>query len=138
MTEHKIYSTEAKNCVYQAAKQLEKNFSANDITEHLSYLGHKHSNSTIYRILEEMVKNGILAKNHDTAGITRYYFLENCDKTSHFYIICRDCKEAYHVDCELIDKLYQHFFDDHGFIIAQKNLQIDGLCRKCQKNRGIL
>ena len=135
MAEHKIYSTEAKNCIFQAISKQEKSFSASELADYLAYLGHKHSISTIYRILEELHKNGILGKNHDKNGTTRYVLLEKCNKLGHFYLICSKCNEAIHVDCDEISRLYSHLSAEHSFQIDAKNLQLSGICQKCQEKQ---
>lgn len=137
MSGQKNYSTEAQSCILQTAKRMQTCFTAADMLEQLSYYGHNHSSSTVYRILEKLTKSGKLHKAPSKNGTTRYYYSEKCDKSSHFTLICKHCGQVFHIDCHLLGEFYGHIYAMHGFKIINKTPNFDGICLDC-RNKGLL
>lgn len=119
------YNTEARFHIYKICREMTEDFSAKDI---ILKLNHPHSLSTIYRILDQLVDDKILVKNGD-----RYICVhKDCGAKSHFFLKCQSCAKTYHIDCNELNTIEQHFYEKHGFKANLNNSFLTGVCKKCQ------
>ena len=82
--------------------------------------------TTVYRNLEKMVEQGMVAKyNVDGTSSACFEYLgaeEHCHKTSCFHCKCEKCGKLIHLHCEDVVKLEQHLMYSHGFRMIRAEL----------------
>ena len=92
--------------------------------------------TTVYRNLEKMVEQGMVAKyNVDGTSSACFEYLgaeEHCHKTSCFHCKCEKCGKLIHLHCEDVVKLEQHLMDSHGFRMDPCRTVFYGLCEECR------
>ncbi len=90
-----------------------------DVCLHFKEQGITIGTTTVYRNLEKMVEQGLVAKyNVDGTSSACFEYLgaeEHCHKTSCFHCKCEKCGKLIHLHCEDVVKLEQHLMDSHGF-----------------------
>lgn len=89
--------------------------------------------TTIYRHLESMEKQGIVAKikvEKQTGACFRYI---TGDSEEGFYIECEDCGQVTKMECHHLSELYNHVNEDHHFSINPRKTVFYGKCSKCAK-----
>ncbi|MEF3254725.1 MAG: transcriptional repressor [Deferribacterales bacterium] len=99
--------------------------SALEIIEYLKK-EHKIDKVTIYRTLDLFESKGIVIKEIDHKGISRYCIAISHKPHLHFF--CEKCKT---VNCKEIDNLPIFGLDDGE--IKNIEIKITGLCKKCKK-----
>ena len=70
-------------------------------------------------------------------GVTQYQHVEDaasCD--GHFHMLCRQCGNLMHVDCELMGMMADHLMAEHGFRLDPRETLLVGVCEKCRKDGG--
>ena len=77
--------------------------------------------TTVYRNLEKMVEQGMVAK-----------YNVDCHKTSCFHCKCEKCGKLIHLHCEDVVKLEQHLMDRHGFRMDPCRTVFYGICEECR------
>lgn len=87
---------------------------------------------TIYRALDAFEKSGLIHRVPDKGNLTRYAICHTaCDSSNHVHnhahFICNDCDETFCVD----DIEVPVVKNDHGFLIKQSNLTLEGSCPDC-------
>ena len=91
---------------------------------------------TVYRNLEKMVEQGMVAKyNVDGTSSACFEYLgaeEHCHKTSCFHCKCEKCGKLIHLHCEDVVKLEQHLMDSHGFRMDPCRTVFYGICEECR------
>ena len=91
---------------------------------------------TVYRNLEKMVEQGMVAKyNVDGTSSACFEYLgaeEHCHKTSCFHCKCEKCGKLIHLHCEDVVKLEQHLMDRHGFRMDPCRTVFYGICEECR------
>jgi len=123
------YSTKQKDLILNVLKKYNKQFTIKDIyNEVKDFVGL----TTIYRLVDKLVLDGIITKTIDN-NITYYQYLEHCEHENHFYLKCEKCKTMIHVDCDCISELSKHIFSEHKFTPSREHIIITGLCEKCRK-----
>ena len=92
--------------------------------------------TTVYRNLEKMVEQGMVAKyNVDGTSSACFEYLgaeEHCHKTSCFHCKCEKCGKLIHLHCEDVVKLEQHLMDSHGFQMDPCRTVFYGICEECR------
>ncbi|MCC2631311.1 MAG: ferric uptake regulator, Fur family [Patescibacteria group bacterium] len=101
----------------------------------LSYLEEKelHPNkTTVYRELEFLKKNGIIAELDFAEGKKRY---ELASHGHHHHLICTSCNdiEAVHIKEENLHAEESKVLEEKGFKVTRHMLEFFGLCKRCQK-----
>ncbi|MBE6160860.1 MAG: transcriptional repressor [Firmicutes bacterium] len=124
------YNTKQKEIILNAIKSKKNTFTIKDIYNELDS---KTGLTTIYRLVDKLVSDGVLRKNIGSNNETYYQYLEKCNKDNHFYLKCVSCGNLIHVDCECIKELTEHISNKHKFKPSQENIMIDGLCKKCSE-----
>ena len=126
------YNTKQKNRLIQVIKKYDKEFTVRDIYENTK---HEIGLTTIYRLIDRLVSDGILSKAIGNNNTTYYQYLEKCSKENHFYLKCQKCGNILHIDCDCIGQLRRHILYNHKFIINKEHIIINGICNKCN-SRG--
>jgi len=124
------YKTKQKDLIFDAIKKQKNDFIIKDIYEELN---HKVGLTTIYRLVDKMVKEGIVNKTIGKDNITYFQYLEKCNHLNHFYLKCDNCGNTIHVDCDCITDLMNHILEEHHFKINSGHIIIGGMCDKCSK-----
>lgn len=126
------YNTKQKDKIYDVIKKQNHEFTVKDIYNELDA---KIGLTTIYRLVDNLVSNGIVNKRIGKDNITYYQYLEKCECENHFYLRCESCGDMTHIDCDCIGELKSHINNEHKFNINSEQIIIDGICRKCgEKN----
>ena len=125
------YNTKQKE---QLLKFFENNlgslFTVKELVEKLTLNGTVVGISTVYRFLEDLLKDG-LVKKYEEKNQTKYGYF-SCNKYDHYHLKCDICGKVIHIDCKEITNMKSHIFMDHNFEIDVKNLFINGRCKLCK------
>lgn len=129
MSRVKVYKTKQKDLVLKEVMK-HKEFTINEIYEELK---EDVGLTTIYRKIDDLIKEGKISKYIGKDNVTYYQYLEHCDKDNHFYLRCEKCGDMEHVDCDCINELSEHITGKHNFTLNKENIVISGICNKCNK-----
>ncbi len=116
---------ESKKDDYVTVNQIEKYLKENNCAVGLT---------TIYRHLEKMEKDGIVAKIH----VERYpgacfQYVGNSGQEDCFYIQCESCGQVTKMQCHHLAGLYRHVNSEHHFTVNPQKTVFFGKCEKCEK-----
>lgn len=124
------YNTKQKDLILEIIKKEKKEFTVKDI---YSKLDSNVGLTTIYRLIDRLIKEGKIVKTIGKDNITYYTYLEECECSNHFYLKCEKCGNTIHVDCDCINDLRMHISKEHSFKLTNDHIFINGLCNKCSK-----
>lgn len=109
----------------------------NDICEYFQKKGVAIGTTTIYRHLEKMVKEGVVAKYViDGTSSACFEYVDNSDredKVKCYHCKCEICGKLIHLKCSEVESLKQHIIEHHGFEINSKRTVFYGVCSECKK-----
>ncbi len=128
MNRNEIYKTKQKDLIINEIKKQNHEFMIKDIYNELNG---KVGLTTIYRMIDKLVGEGLLNKTIGENNITYYQYLEKCNHENHFYLRCEKCGNIIHVDCDCITELMSHIAKEHEFKINNEHIVINGICSKC-------
>ncbi len=123
-----IYKTKQREIILDIIKKQKHEFTIKDIYESIS---DKVGLTTIYRLVDKLVEENKLNKTIGNDNMTYYQYLEDCNHSNHFYLKCDNCGALIHIDCDCIENLTSHIYNDHKFIPNKEHIIINGICKKC-------
>lgn len=108
-----------------------------DISEHFQQNGISVGTTTIYRNLEKLVEQGIVAKFVvDQASGACFEYLGNHENEEHgscYHCKCDKCGKIIHLECHEVEELGEHFLNHHGFLLNYQKVVFYGLCEDCRE-----
>ena len=134
-------------------------FTSKDITSALADQGTKVGTATVYRNLERLEEEGIIARGAEysdelvgdadfvifglyptallecTSSIC-YRFLPDAPEDVYFFLKCEECGNLSPIDCGELQKLYEHVIEHHHVRINPTKTVLYGLCEACLAKRG--
>ncbi len=109
-----------------------------DICSHFQDEGITVGVTTIYRHLDRMVKEGLVAKyvieGTDSACFEYIGEHENCKKPVCYHCKCEKCGKLIHLQCDEIESLGLHMLENHGFEVNSQRTVFYGICKDCIEN----
>lgn len=119
-------NTVQKKAVYDNIKNRYDHPTATDIYNDLKGHNLKIGLTTIYRILNDLVSEGIINKIITIDKLSHFDF----NRTNHIHFICNKCNKIYDIEEKSFSKLdVQLKKNDHKI----ENFSIIGLCDKCKE-----
>lgn len=109
-----------------------------DICGHFQSVGIAVGTTTIYRNLEKMVKEGMVAKYvvEGTSSACFEYIgtLEGCERSVCYHCKCEKCGKLMHLQCNEVGSLRQHLLEYHDFEMNSLRTVFYGICGECKKS----
>ena len=113
-----------------------KHVTVSDICKYFKEQGISIGTTTVYRQLERMVEQGLVAKyTVDGTSSACFEYLghdKHCHKHVCFHCKCEKCGKVIHLECEEMTHLGKHMLDDHGFQWDFTRTVCYGVCQECQ------
>lgn len=112
-------------------------FTPYEIKDAMAQMEVKADVVTIYRVLEELEKLGLVHKVLALGRYIRCFEEDNCDDhhrdNCHHYLICRNCQAVEEIAGEDLSSIEARIVKEKGFKVEAHSLEFLGLCAKCQK-----
>lgn len=129
------YHTRQKDLILAGIKAQPTSFTVKELKRYLGRQGEKVGETTVYRLINDLVAEGLLVRELSDNNETVFEYLEPCEHKNHFYLKCDTCGRKRHADCVCIDQISEHIKKEHKFEICRKNLMVHGKCPNCIKNK---
>ena len=129
------YNTKQKNALLECLEaHKSESLTVDGVCTALEECGEKIGRSTVYRGLQQLVKDGKISRfAPDEGKSVTYRFIGNeCGEDCHFHLICTECGGIAHTHCHELESLFLHMASKHGFEINEKKTMLYGVCEKCR------
>ena len=92
--------------------------------------------TTVYRNIDRLVQDGKLRKYSvdGIAGTCYQYIVDSEEQQKQLLLKCEDCGELIHLDCDELDEIHQHIYQDHTFKVNTAKTVFYGKCEACVYN----
>ncbi len=125
------YNTETKNYINNYLKEnSNKCRSMNELFLSINNTSSIVSKATLYRVVDDMCKNGIVKKYNVCGEACYQYVLDEC--YHHYHFVCENCKSVIHLRCESITNMINHVSMDHNLEVNSSSITLYGKCDKCK------
>ncbi len=132
------YETKQSKLVYEfLINNPQKHFSAEEVYFSLISNGERIGRTTVYRQLDRLVEEKKARKFSSGDKDACCYQLESESCHNHYHLKCSSCGTLIHTECDFLDKLSQHIFNDHHFQIDGSKTVLYGICNSCRKEQTI-
>lgn len=128
------YNTRQRNEILEFLKNNpDKNLSVDDIALALTTAGIKVGKTTVYRFMDKLASEGRVRKYSLENSKSAYYeYCKDADGClNHYHFKCTNCGHLLHVDCAMLDDVFSHMQNHHGFAADNAKTVIYGLCQQC-------
>ena len=118
----------------------EEHVTVSDICKYFRQQGIAVGTTTVYRQLEKMVKEGLVAKYviDGTSSACFQYVGEHkeSEHTSCYHCKCEKCGKLIHLHCGEVESLKNHMMEHHDFQMDPLRTVFYGICSECrEKNK---
>ncbi len=128
------YETKQSKLVYEFLKfNLNKHFSAEEVYYGLISDGNNIGRTTVYRQLDRLCDEGKATKFFSGENNSCCYQFRSDECSRHYHLKCSSCGKLIHTQCEFLDNLSRHIFNDHNFTIDDSKTVLYGICKDCGK-----
>lgn len=135
MNELNKYKTKQRAAILDFIESnKDREVTANDILVYLNKNDLKASQTTIYRYLDNLVKEGIIKKNYSEEKSSSCYQYVGKRCKEHYHLKCNNCGEIIHLDSEIFSSIEKKIIDRYGFKIDNIKTILYGTCNKCNMN----
>lgn len=127
------YNTMQKNeLIMFFKKNKEKGYTAGEIADYISV-----GKSTIYRLLPELVSNGIIKRfSSENSNSVLYQFIDDCGKCkAHLHMKCTDCGKILHMDKFISDHILRDILNTEAFAVNERDTILFGKCSDCSHTK---
>ena len=105
--------------------------SAEELCRGLAAEGRAPGQSSVYRMLADLVHEGEVRKYPAENGFLYEYVGEGRTCAHHFHLQCLTCGEVMHLECGCSDDISAHLARAHGFEVDRGKTLFYGKCAKC-------
>lgn len=95
--------------------------------------------TTVYRHLEKMVREGVVAKyvvDGTSSACFEYVGTQNeTKKTTCYHCKCEVCGKLIHLQCDEVEGLRQHMKEHHSFEMDSLRTVFYGVCSECSNKQ---
>lgn len=110
-----------------------RHITAADVCDYFKQSGRPMGMATVYRQLERMVDEGVIAKYNIDAGTPACfeYLGPHLGEDTCYHCKCQVCGKLIHLHCGELPELQKHVLERHGFSIDPVRTVFYGVCREC-------
>lgn len=130
------YKTKQKEMILEyMVKNKDIHVTADMIKNYFDYHKTPIGKTTIYRNLDKLVSENIIRKfsMEDGSSACFQYAKEGVKCTEHYHFKCSECGRLFHVNCEILNEIKQHVYEEHRFTIDSSKTVFYGICGECSK-----
>jgi Fur family ferric uptake transcriptional regulator len=133
MNSGKIYNTKQRTLILSCLKENRGRLvTAEMIADHLEKEGNPVGQTTIYRHLDKLVKNGrVLKLSAPNGSYSCYRYLAPSEERG-YHLVCVDCGRTSLLDCGHMDNFDAHIRLEHGFDLDHGKAILYGHCKGCK------
>ena len=110
-----------------------------DICDYFEIRGITVGTTTIYRQLEKMVSEGLVAKyvvDGTSSACFEYTGDEEESQAVCYHCKCEKCGKLIHLQCDEVENLKQHMLEHHDFEMNPLRTVFYGLCSECRREQS--
>ncbi len=128
------YHTKQRDLILGCLKKHRlQHATADNIRDYLREQGEAIGQTTVYRNLSKLQKEGIVVKYAGAQGQGACFQYVDCGQSdaAHYHLVCIDCGQMIHLECGYLDDMTAHLLEHHQFSIDKYKTVIYGLCNEC-------
>lgn len=130
------YTTDAYRELLRYMAATDQPQSATAVYEAMRKTGAHIGQTTVYRQLLRLSREGVIEKLPSPDGKTALYRYAGACRGDHYHLLCSECGSLSHLSCDYFADLYRHVGEHHGFHIDGSRTVFYGVCAACFRARA--
>lgn len=133
------YNTKQREGILTYLKEnKDSNITAEEILNHFASKGENIGKATVYRYLNDLVKQNIVKKYMvEGRNCSCYQYIEEKNCNEHFHLKCERCNKIIHLECEEFKEVQNHIAREHNFELDNIKTVFYGICDSCKSKKGL-
>ncbi len=129
------YNTKQRERILKYLKEnKDSNITAEEILNYFNSTSNNIGKATIYRYLNDLVKQNIIKKYMvENRNCSCYQYVEEKNCEEHYHLKCEKCNKIIHLKCDELKQLQNHIAKKHNFEIDSVKTILYGICKECNK-----
>lgn len=129
------YNTKQREKILAYLKEnKDSNVTAEEILKHFKSMEDNIGKATVYRYLNELVKQNIIKKyNLEDRNCSCFQYVEEKHCEEHYHLKCEKCNKIIHLECDEIKEIQKHLQKEHKFQLNNRKTVLYGICDKCKQ-----
>lgn len=127
--EHRLPITVQRRTILEAVLGRDDHPTADQLYEQVQRRLPGVSRTTVYRVLEMLVRLGIIGKACHPGATVRF----DRNTTQHHHLVCLRCGKVIDLQDKRLDNLQLPDTRHHGFVVTEFRVQLRGICGNCGK-----
>ena len=134
------YNTKQRERILTYLKDnKDSNITAEEILNHFNSIGEKIGKATVYRFLNNLVKENIIKKYMvEGRNCSCYQYIEGQNCEEHFHLKCEKCNKIIHLECDEFKEVQNHIAKEHKFQLDNLKTVFYGICESCRSGKSSL
>lgn len=134
MGERGRYRTKQQECILECLRQQQEEFcSVEKFMDYLQAAGMSVSQTTVYRALDRLTEEGLVAKIPSVNGSRAQYRYIGEEETLHGKLVCLKCGRTIPLTCSRLVSFTKHIGEEHQFVIDHHRTVLYGYCSSCSE-----
>lgn len=125
-------NTIQRTLVLEAVRELKNHAKADEVYDQVAKIHTTISRATVYRNLNLLVGEGVIAKVEMSDGADRFDHLTN----KHYHAKCVHCGKILDVNMRYLDRLEEKVVDTEDFLFCEHDIIFKGVCKNCRQSLG--
>lgn len=126
--------TQPRKLILNTIFDLHEHFDIEQLYDIIHKISSEVSRATVYRIIPLLMEAGLIQKSIRSEARDKYEHIFGHPRHAHW--ICKSCGSLIETDMQDVLKLVQSKAKTQNFSIDVINLEVKGLCWKCQNNEN--
>ena len=134
MSSRNSYQTKQKDLILSClSENKNRHVTVEMIVDFLKGKGEPVGQTTVYRNLDKLVKEGRVLKYAVPGGMRAcyQYFNDPENHLHHYHLVCTECRQLIHFNCNHMDQLSTHMQEKHHFSLDNDKTILYGRCESC-------
>ncbi len=140
MPRKSTYKTKHMDELLAYMKEMKgQHVTVNDVSVHFANAGTAIGTTTLYRNLERLVEQGVVAKyviDGTSSACFEYVGRDEKEQETCYHCKCEKCGKVIHLACDEVACLGNHIMEHHGFAIDYHRTVFYGLCAECREEEA--
>ena len=112
----------------------DSNITAEEILSYFNSVGDSIGKATVYRYLNDLVKQNIIKKYMvEDRNCSCYQYIEEQNCSEHYHLKCEKCNKIIHLECNEFKEVQNHISQEHNFELDSVKTVLYGVCKECSE-----
>ncbi len=135
MNKNRSYNTKTGKMILEFfCANRDRAFGADEVFGYLKAQNTSVNLATVYRNINKLVKEKRIVKYNGDGGLKSVFQIAGTDNKcdEHIHIKCVKCGRVQHLECDFMDEIKHHLYEEHGFQLNCSGSVLYGVCKKCR------